>query len=176
MCSAVLALAGASALAGPLYKWVDEKGVIHYSDQPHPNAEKVDVQSAQTYRSQGVPQSSSSSSTTPPPAQAGAYRQCELYRPENDEVFLNTDTVVAKVRLDPQQLRDGDRITFGLDGKRSQSSPSMEAALKVERGTHSLVAVIEDSSGKAVCTTSSVTFHVRQPSVQAPNRANRPRF
>jgi hypothetical protein len=177
MCSPVLALslalASASALAATVYKWVDEKGVTHYSDQPHPNAKEVQVQSAQTYRSPGVaPVSSSSPSAAQP---ADAYRVCELYRPENDEVFFNTDTVVVKLRLNPQ-LRDGDRVAFGLDGKRTQTGGSTEATLKVERGTHQLMATVEDSSGKAVCTTPGVTFHVRQPSVQAPNRANRPRF
>ena len=39
-------LAGAR---GTVYKWVDENGVVHYSDQPHPNAQKMQVQEAQTY-------------------------------------------------------------------------------------------------------------------------------
>lgn len=174
MCSALIALAGASAFAATVYKWVDEKGVTHYSDQPHENSQAVDVKSAQTYQSTGA---APVSTGTPANTQPGVvYRTCELYRPENDEVFLNTDTVVAKLRLDPAQLRGGDRIAIGLDGKRVSTSGSSEATLKVERGTHSLIAMVEDASGKAVCTSPSVTFHVRQPSVQAPNRANRPRF
>jgi len=175
MCSAVLTLVGASALAATVYKWVDEKGVTHYSDQPHQNAESVDVKSAQTYQSRGV--------TPTPGTTAGAaqpvssYRLCEIYRPENDEVFLNTDTVTAKLRLQPD-LRGGDRVSVGLDGKRLTNQPAQatEFSLQVDRGSHSLMIVVEDSTGKAVCTTSSVTFHVRQPSRQAPNAANRPRF
>jgi Domain of unknown function (DUF4124) len=175
MCSALIALAGASAFAATVYKWVDEKGVTHYSDQPHENAQAVDVKSAQTYQSPGVaaPVSSGTPANNQP---AVVYRTCELYRPENDEVFLNTDTVVAKLRLDPPQLRGGDRIAMGLDGKRITTSGSSETTLKVERGSHSLMAIVEDASGKAVCSSPTVTFHVRQPSVQAPNRANRPRF
>jgi hypothetical protein len=173
MCSALLAIAAASTFAATVYKWVDEKGVTHYSDQPHPNAQTVDVKSAQTYQSSGsAPVRSSPSRNTQP---VTAYRTCEVYRPENDEVFMNTDTVVAKVRIDPR-LRDGDRIALGLDGKRVQTGGSTEATLKVERGTHQISVVIEDRDGRAVCTSGSVTFHVRQPSVQAPNPANRPRF
>jgi hypothetical protein len=166
-----LALACASAMA-TVYKWVDENGVTHYSDQPHPKAQEVDVKSAQTYQSTGVTPTPSSTSASQP---ALAYRVCEVFRPENDEVFMNTDTIVAKVRTDPQ-VRGGDRVAFGLDGKRVQTTSSSEASLKVERGTHTLMAVVEDASGKPLCTSGSVTFHVRQPSVQAPNRANRPRF
>jgi hypothetical protein len=35
----LMLLVGPMALAGPIYKWVDENGVIHYSDQPHENAQ-----------------------------------------------------------------------------------------------------------------------------------------
>jgi hypothetical protein len=173
MCSAAIALVCASAFAGTVYKWVDEKGVVHYSDQPHPNAQSVDLKSAQTYQSTGATPSPGAGASAN--ARPTAYRLCQVTRPENDEVFLNTDTVVAKVRLEPQ-LRQGDQIAIALDGKRVQTGSSSDITLKVERGSHSLNAVVEDSDAKPVCTTANVTFHVRQPSTQAPNRANRPRF
>jgi hypothetical protein len=173
--SALLSLAAAGAFAGTVYKWVDENGVVHYSDQPHPNAQTIDIKSAQTYSAPSAPAQAPAQrqqSETGP-----AYSVCELYRPENDEVFLNTDTVTAKLRVDPA-LRPGDRVTVVLDGKRQhdQSPAGTEFTLKVERGSHSLTAVVEDPDGKTMCTTGAVTFHVRQPSVKAPNRANRPRF
>jgi hypothetical protein len=174
MCSVAIALACGSALAAKVYKWVDEKGVVHYSDQPHANAEALDVKSAQTYQSTGVA-STPSRSVSASAQTSGAYQLCAIARPENDEVFLNTDTVSTSMRLNPA-LRQGDRITFTLDGKGVQSGASTSATLKVDRGSHSLAVVVADSEGKAVCTTPSVTFHVRQPSRQAPNAANRPRF
>lgn len=173
MCSAVIAFASASALAATVYKWVDEKGVVHYSDQPHPDAQKLDVKSAQTFESTGVTSTSSSANSNA--QQSGPYRACSIARPENDEVFLNTDTVSAQVRLDPQ-LRNGDQLAFSLDGKNVQNGGSTSATLKVERGSHSLAVTVTDSSGAVLCSTPNVTFHVRQPSKQAPNRANRPRF
>ena len=45
---ATLALAGAT-----VYRWVDDQGVVHYSDQPHANAEKLHVNAAQTYKPTG---------------------------------------------------------------------------------------------------------------------------
>jgi Domain of unknown function (DUF4124) len=174
MCSAVLALAAASAFAATVYKWVDEKGVTHYSDQPHPNAQSLDVKSAQSYQSSTPAPAGSSNSSSNAPTEV-PYQRCEVYRPENDEVFLNTDTVVAKVRIEPR-LRDGDRLGIGLDGRRVQTGGSTELTLKVERGTHQLDVIVEDRTGKVVCQAATVKFHVRQPSVQAPNRANRPRF
>src|SRR5262245_35362373 len=115
MCSVVLGFAAASAWAATVYKWVDEKGVTHYSDQPHPNASKVDVSTAQTYSAPPAPRTDTPAKATR--ADPGSsYASCELYRPENDEVFLNTDTVVAKLRIDPG-LRGEDRTMVVLDGK-----------------------------------------------------------
>ena len=45
-----MVLAGSATRAATIYKWVDENGVVHYSDQPHQNAQKVDVPAVQTYR------------------------------------------------------------------------------------------------------------------------------
>src|SRR5215813_14419598 len=46
----LLLLVCSVALAATVYRWVDEDGVVHYSDQPHPNAEKMQVHAAQTYK------------------------------------------------------------------------------------------------------------------------------
>lgn len=172
------ALAASTWAAGAtVYKWVDEKGVVHYSDQPHPSAERVEVKSAQTYSAGASPASTSPSNDGAPTERVSGYGTCELYRPENDEVFMNTDTVVAKLRLEPL-LRPGDKVAIGIDGKRQTNQPTSgtEFTLTVERGTHSVIAVIEDAAGKEVCRSTAITFHVRQPSRQAPNRANRPKF
>jgi hypothetical protein len=177
LCSTLALLACASAFGGTIYKWVDEKGVTHYSDQPHPDATTVELKSAQTYQSTGVAPGSQRS-TSSPPQKPPAYSHCELSRPENDEVFLNTSTVTASVRLDPE-LRGGDRVTLALDGKRLTDQPPSASSFvltQIARGSHSLAVVVEDSSGKTLCASPTVTFHVRQPSTQAPNRANRPRF
>ena len=42
-------LACTVTVAATVYRWVDENGVTHYSDQPHENAEKVTVAAPQTY-------------------------------------------------------------------------------------------------------------------------------
>ena len=37
------------ATAATVYKWVDENGVTHFSDQPHENAQKVELKAPQTF-------------------------------------------------------------------------------------------------------------------------------
>lgn len=176
--AATLALATASTFAATVYKWTDERGIVHYSDQPHPQAKEVDVKPAAAISSVSTP------TATPSPSGANAapagptYTTCEIWRPEPDEVFLNTSTMTARVRLEPQ-LQPGHMVALALDGQRLTDQPTTGTEFVIsnlERGTHTLLMVVEDGTRKAICTASAVTFHVRQPSVQAPNRANRPRF
>ena len=46
----IVALCAATALAGDLYRWVDEEGRVHYADSPPPGvkADKLDVRSRPT--------------------------------------------------------------------------------------------------------------------------------
>ena len=175
-------LISASAMAATVYKWVDEKGVTHYSDQPHPDAKTVEVQSAQSYGGGNAPAASSSSSSSSTSPTAGpapsTYSRCELYRPEPDENFQNTSTVTAKLRLEPALL-PGHTVAVALDGKRQADQPTVTSEFvitEIERGQHTVMAVVYDARGQTVCSTSAVTFHVHLPSRQSPVRTSRPRF
>jgi hypothetical protein len=169
--------ASAAAGAATIYKWVDAQGVVHYSDQPHPGAEILQVGEIQTYSGASRLPRGSSSGASEPAANAAPYQVCELYKPSSEEVFFNTQTVTAKLRVQPA-LRRGDQVVLALDGRRLPESPTgTELTITpVFRGTHTLMLVVEDRGGNVVCQSEAVTFHVRQPSAQAPNPANRPRF
>jgi hypothetical protein len=171
-----LSLVSGVAMAATVYKWVDAQGVVHYSDQPHPEAQQIDVQPKNLV---STPPVANTSTTQPANAAAATRYQCELIRPENDEVFLNTSTVSTRLKLDPQ-LVAGDQIAVAVDGKRLTNQPTTSTEFllsNMERGTHTLMMVVYDRTGqKQLCTTPTITFHVRQPSVQAPVKATRPRF
>lgn len=169
----------AAVLAGPVYKWVDEKGVVHYSDQPHPNAEKVELSSAQTYsgREAGDSVRQSTPSAGAPSQLGPAYQVCEISSPANDEVLMNVTSMSGAVRLQPQ-LTPGHKISVVLNGQPATAAASngMFSISPVARGTHTLAISVQDASGKELCHSTAITFHVRQPSKLAPNPANRPRF
>jgi 2-oxoglutarate dehydrogenase complex dehydrogenase (E1) component-like enzyme len=167
-----LMLVAVSAMASttPIYKWVDENGVTHYSDQPHPGAQKIQVQEAQTYKAAVGPRTPSA----PPPrarSSAPAYSACVVSRPTSEEMFQNTQTIPASVHVEPN-LRPGDRVSVLLDGAPVMSDVQMDSEFalnSVYRGAHSLAVKIEDSAGAVVCQSASVPFNVRQASVLAPN-------
>ena len=164
----LMCIASAIAVAGTVYKWVDENGVIHYSDQPHENAEKVQLKALQTYSAPKNPPASAPSApdTKSPPA----YQSCAVSEPTNDQVFMNTSTITAGVVVQPP-VRPGDQVVVTLDGQRVPGVPAGGGQFTispVDRGTHSLQLAVQDQTGRAICQSPSVTFHVHQPSVQNP--------
>ncbi len=169
-------LLSSGAMADTVYKWVDANGVTHYSDQPNPGAKAIELQPTNVVSTEPVAPSDGSRSAN---ASSGPSFQCVLFRPENDEVFLNTSTISARLRVNPEPV-SGAQVVIEIDGKRVPNLPTtaLEFTIpNVERGTHTVTAAIYDPSGKEqLCVTSAITFHVRQPSVQAPVKAVRPRF
>jgi hypothetical protein len=172
----LMSLACTVAVSATVYKWVDENGVVHFSDQPHENAEKVQLKAPQTYTPSktpaGPPQAPRQTGSKP----AAAYQSCAVSEPANDQVFTNTDTVTAGVTVQPA-VRPGDTAVVTLDGQRVPGVPASGGQFTispVDRGTHSIQMTVQDSSGATVCTSPSVTFHVQQPSLLSPTRPIRP--
>ena len=170
--TALACLGWAVAQAGQspvtVYKWIDAHGVIHYSDQPHPNARKLQISGAQTYAAASAPLPASSAPTAP---QAGArpagYDSCVITQPHEQQMLMNTYRATAVVQTEPP-LRAGNRIRLFYDGRHLPGSgPSF--TFPVHRGQHTVSAVIVDSLGQIVCETSTVTFYVHQPSVLNPH-------
>jgi len=171
----LMCLASTAAMSAAVYKWVDAQGVTHYSDQPHPGAEKKEFDSLPTYQetqpAYAPPQSGE-------PRQEGSpYQFCSISQPTNDEVLFNVQSVSVQLNIVPADSNDP--VSIQMDGRQlAEVTPSTGSYTisPIDRGTHTLTLVIKDSQGKTLCTSPSVTFHVRQPSVKAPNAANRPRF
>src|SRR5579863_8693948 len=105
----LMCMAAALASAATVYKWVDENGVTHYSDQPHAGATKITVQAAQTYKSTG----SAVRGPPAPPTRPGTSTPnyvCSVNRPAAQEMFQNTDVVPANVHVEPA-LRPTDHLS-----------------------------------------------------------------
>ncbi len=167
----LMCMVAALATATTIYKWVDENGVTHYSDQPHPGAQKIQVQAAQTYKASAAQVRSSAAPPPPPKSGAAPTYTCSVSRPAPQEMFQNTDVVPASVHVDPA-LRAGDHLLVTLDGAAVPATVTPDAAFTltaVFRGAHQLAARIEDASGATLCQATTVPFYVRQASVLAPN-------
>ena len=87
-----LALTAVPAFAGQtVWKWVDEKGVTHFSDQPVPGATKMELNSAPALRASPAPRAAPTLRRRPPTRPTGpAYSRLAVESPQQDETVINT--------------------------------------------------------------------------------------
>jgi hypothetical protein len=172
----LLCLAASTAAATSIYRWVDPNGVVHYSDQSRPGAERIELDVPPGMADS--PQPGAYTAPRPAEEETAPYQVCEIARPAAEEVFLNQWSMSARIRLEPA-LRPGHQLAVALDGRRLDVAASDTGEFEIanlERGTHTLLVLVQDARGRTLCESAGVTFHVRQPSVQAPRAENRPRF
>jgi len=161
----LMLLACPLAFAGPVYKWVDENGVVHYSDQPHENAQKIQVGAPQTYKPTQYPDSGGGASA----ASQVSYK-CAVTSPADQQTLTNIDAVGVGAQVEPA-LHADTPIFVMLDGRMLTDQPTdaLQFTLKgVERGEHNVSIIVRDAAGKVACASSPVTFFVRLPTVFAP--------
>ncbi len=160
------------AFSATVYRWVDENGVTHYSDQPHENAEKVHVAAPQTFQAPPAPRVPTPKAQSSKPS-SPAY-QCQVVAPANDDTFPNAQSVSTSVQVAPA-LQDGDQVFLLMDGARVPGFPTQGGSFTIspiDRGQHTLQAVVQDASGKLLCQSANVSFTVLQPSVLNPANPN----
>jgi len=155
-----------------LWMWKDQSGVTHYSDRPVPGAKKVEVSHREPPPAAAAPPAASRAAPPAKPAEPTPveYRSLEIWQPENGESFFGADaTVDVRMRSEPE-LAEGDRLLLYLDGKLVEGdAASLEYNLsELDRGVHSIAAVILDRQGNEKIRSEPRVFHIKQPTVNAP--------
>src|SRR5580693_7502255 len=108
----IMLAACASAAAATVYKWVDDNGVTHYSDQPNPKAQKLEIADAQTY---GAKAAAVAAPAAAAPVATAAPTVCKIDSPGVGQVFLDTYSVSGHVTL--AHLGTNSQTTLRLDGQ-----------------------------------------------------------
>lgn len=155
--------------AADVWKWVDAKGVTHYSDQPVPGATKVEV------RAGNISESRSAEPASEPeqPAQtaAASYTTLEITQPQNGQSIVNTSGQVnVAISIQPA-VNEVHRVSLYLDGRLVSGFPRntlMYTLNEVPRGSHNVSAAVTDHTGKTLKESPLVEFTVRQESIAKP--------
>ena len=170
----LLGLLGATAIAvaAPTYRWVDADGV-HYSDQPHPGAEIITLGTTQTFSAGPAVAAAASANRKPANPRATSefrYDSCAIVQPAADQVLLDVEAVTVAVVVQPGK-RSRDKVVLAFDGGEIQPAGPDQTEFRIspiDRGTHQVAALVRDASGRDLCQSPLVSFHVRQPSVLGP--------
>lgn len=169
-------LAAGVALA-QAYKWVDEDGVVHYSDRPHEGAEIVVLPESSPRPARAAPGRTPSPSATDDAgeddsdeASASVYESLSITSPGSEETLWNIGgTLDVTLNLQPG-LRRGHRVRVYLDGEAQMVNGTSFTLDEVFRGVHNIQAEVVDSTGQLQIRSETNRFYVQQTSVQNPRR------
>ena len=178
--TAIAALLVTSAVFAQAYRWVDENGVVHFSDRPHPGAEQI-----QLPKSQG----SSRPSSTPRPSttrrsttygsgeteeaeeesnEPFSYESIEIASPVAEETLWNIEGVLSvTVDLQPA-LQPGHQVRVYMDGQPRDVSGTSFQIDEVWRGAHNIQAEVLDENGRLMIRSLPIRFYVQQNSIAGP--------
>lgn len=163
---------GAGA-ADKIYKRVLPDGSVVFTDEPSPDAEVVELPPLQTIPAPPlaiVPETTAEKK--PPPID---YDWLRITFPADDmPVRENSGRLEVTVEMDPPLQRGaGHRLVLKLDGRIVASilTGNRFVLENVDRGTHELVAEIQDPQGRPLKTSPPVTFHMLRVSRLLPPRA-----
>ena len=167
---ALIAALAAGTVLAQAYKWVDEDGVVHYSDTPREGAEQIQLPSDG--------QRPQRPAYSPPPQQATAqaeetaeaptvfnYDSIEVVAPAPEETLWNIEGVLTvALRVSPA-LRPEDQVRVYFDGEEQLVSGTNFQIQDVYRGVHNIQAEIVDSTGRLMARSLPNRFYVQQNSI-----------
>lgn len=174
-----------SCTAQTVYTWVDEDGVLHFSDTPTDQSAKSlrlpDVQaSAPAPKFEAsTPVDAGASTAMPVQAQpqtettereAPTQLMLTMLAPIHDQTIRsNRGLIPIQIELN-RKLGIGEQLQLMLDGRRygaPQTQPNWE--LKgIDRGTHT-IAIQAHRSGKLIASTSPVTVYLHRATLKQAN-------
>jgi len=167
----LLGLLAASAALSQAYRWVDEDGVVHYSDRPEPGAERVILpefgtsRQARTTQRPAATNRSNQVNEASPPTTPFRYESVEITSPGAEETLWNIESVLnVSVTVTPA-LKAGHQLRAYFNGNSEIVSGTSFQIEEVYRGVHNLQVEIIDENGKLMTRSRANRFYVQQNTV-----------
>lgn len=178
LCRSWLAFGLVSVLSAPLllqaavvYKWTDADGVVHFSDQPVPGAERIVTDGGTSRGILSTAAPGAPAAQTPKAVTRLDSTQISIVSPTPDQTFSGSEAMYASAAVDPELQPGGPiSISWSLNG-----APVAEAEgathFKLQdlpRGAYTLSATLTDADSGATKSADPVTFNVLRPSTLSP--------
>jgi len=168
----IAALLVTSTVCAQAYKWVDEDGVVHYSDRPHPGAERIQLstsgRSSITARAPAPTARRAAPEPEPAPVEEQkpfSYEVLEVSSPAAEVTLWNIEgTLDVTLNLQPA-LQPGHRVRVYIDGDPRMVNGMSFQLDEVYRGIHNLQAEILDETGKLMIRSLPNRFYVQKNTI-----------
>jgi len=166
-----------------IYKTVDEDGNISYSDTPPVDADTrsestIELDINNTYsakesrpatangasdNNQGGSPGDIVNADGTPAAPAVTYQSISISAPAaNANLRSNSGDITLSINLQPN-LRTGDQVRFFMDGKPVGTVSGLSLSLtNIDRGTHTVAAVVLDNTGKPRISSATNSFSIQR--------------
>jgi len=166
----VLLLFSCATANSQIFRRTGPDGQVYFSDQPGPDAERVEVSPAQAVSLPPLPEPAETTEQTGSDTRdsqneaTAAYTEFSITSPTSDQgVRANNGDVTIHLSLQPV-LRSGHTIVLNVDGEDGESSSTSSSLLiglnNMSRGLHTVWATVVDAEGNALIKTEPVSFYV----------------
>jgi hypothetical protein len=159
--------AATAVAAQEAYRWVDEDGVVHYSDRPREGAEVVQLPAPNVATLRRAPKPSAGSADEEQQAgqPATGYSSIQIVSPGAEETLWNIEGVLnVSVALQPS-LQPGHQVRAYFDGQMQPVSGTSFQLQEVWRGVHNIQVEVVDATGKVMIRSQPSRFYVQQNTV-----------
>ena len=169
--AASILLATGTVLA-QAYRWVDEDGLVHFSDRPAPGAEQIELPRDTRTASQRriaaaatVPTRSAGDQLAKAPA--FKYESLAVASPEAEQTLWNIEGVLDVTLALSPALQEDHQVRVYFDGKRQSVNNASFQIQEVWRGVHNIQAEVVDAKGKLMIRSVTNRFYVQQNTISA---------
>ncbi len=160
-----LALASGAVQAQKIYKITRPDGSVEFTDVPPPDSPATQIEVAPLNSAQPLAPPAGSAARSTADAQE-SYNAFRISRPADGETIRdNAGNVNVDLSLEPN-LRAGHKFDLLLDGQSIGGGKATAITLTdMDRGAHSLQAVVKNAAGQVVARSKSITFTLQRRSV-----------
>lgn len=149
-----------------IYRYVDEQGNVVFSDEPPADkrpANTVDIPHINTIPAEPLRTPTAPSKAEAPSDSSAVYDSLSIRSPAHDSTVRdNTGDIRVQVALQPA-LADGHQLVLFLDGVEFARGRRYNATAKnVDRGSHTLEAVVYDAKGKVLIRSPASQVHLKR--------------
>jgi hypothetical protein len=165
----LLGLLATAAVSADVWRWVDDDGVVHFSDTPRQGAERIDVSESTRTTGARIYQSTTPSNTDEPATateQAFKYESLSISSPGAEETLWNIEgTLSVSLSLSPG-LQSGHQVRVYFNGEPRLVNSTNFTIDEVYRGVHNLQAEVLDATGRLMIRSPGNRFYVQQNTVR----------
>jgi hypothetical protein len=165
----LLGLLATAAVSADVWRWVDDDGVVHFSDTPRQGAERIDVSESTRTTGARIYQSTTPSNTDEPATateQAFKYESLSISSPGAEETLWNIGgTLSVSLSLSPG-LQSGHQVRVYFNGESRLVNSTSFTIDEVYRGVHNLQAEVLDATGRMMIRSAGNRFYVQQNTVR----------